>query len=216
MRKDLLKYIEGTELFILDVGCATGENGKFLKKNHMAAFVAGLEYDKEMIKIAKMNLDEVIECDLNNFQLSKETFGCRFHYIIFGDILEHLINPWKLLHSASDLLENDGKVLISIPNIQHIETAIQIFLNGKWPYNERGIFDKTHLRFFTLKNILEMIEQSNLVIDILERKYRFRDAIGSTFPMFFEKALKCFFPNLFTFQFIIVSSRRKHLTTRHE
>jgi len=81
-----------------------------------------------------------------------------FDCIIFADILEHLKDPLVLLKNATSFLSDGGVIIASIPNIRHHTTIINLLFKGYWPYRERGIHDKTHLRFFTLKNIKEMIE----------------------------------------------------------
>ena len=203
VRIDLLKFIDGVNLSILDIGCATGENGKYLKNKGIASHVAGVEIDPEMAEEAKKKIDNLVVGDLENLELRGEFAGAEFDYIILGDILEHLINPWKTLASCVEILNKDGQIIISLPNIQHIETFIQIYVKGKWPYNSRGIFDKTHLRFFTYRNMEDLVCHSGLTISELKRVYRFRDST-SEFPKFTKKFFKKCFPNLFTFQYILV------------
>ena len=207
IRYDLLKFVEGESLTILDIGCATGMNGLFLKERRKASLVIGVEYDESMAVIAEKNIDKVIIGDLNTMDIRSEISGGRFDYIILGDILEHLVDPWNVLTNLVALMENNGKLVISFPNIQHIETFIQIYLHSNWPYNKRGIFDKTHLRFFTYKNMVDIVDKSNLTIINMERIFRFRDN-GAKFPLIVGKLLKLFFPNIFTFQYIIVCGKK--------
>ena len=201
LRDDLLKYIEGESLDILDVGCSTGVNGYFLKNNRIASTVIGIEYDKDMAMEAEKRIDKVIVGDLSVLNIGLELSGYEFDYIILGDVLEHLYDPWKILKNFTPLLRENGKIVISLPNIQHIETFIQVYIHSIWPYNERGIFDKTHLRFFTYRNIADLINKSGLNILKMERVFRFRDN-NSNFPKFTGNILKFFFPNLFTFQYV--------------
>ncbi|MDY0222955.1 MAG: class I SAM-dependent methyltransferase [Desulfobacterium sp.] len=203
IRDDLIKYIEGKNLRVFDVGCSTGTNGVFLKKNGIASYLLGVEIDKEMGSIAKKNYDEVLIGNLEDPELLKKIPLGFFDYILLGDVLEHLVNPWEILLHLSKAIKKNGKIIISIPNIQHIDTFIHLFLKGYWPYNKRGLYDKTHLRMFTKKNIEELIEFANLKIITIERKFRFRDEIGSSFPRY-GGVLKKVFPNLFTFQYIVV------------
>ena len=207
LRSDLLKYIEGKSLNILDVGCATGINGRYLKDNDIASFVVGIEYDENMAIVAQQNIDKVIIADLNNIDIRSDLFGNEFDYIVLGDILEHLIDPCSFLKNIAFFLKRSGNIIISIPNVQHIETFIQLYFHGTWPCRERGIFDKTHLRFFTYKNILNLIEKSNLSVLDVERKFRYRDAVGSRFPKYMGAFLRRMFPNLFTFQYIVICKR---------
>jgi 2-polyprenyl-3-methyl-5-hydroxy-6-metoxy-1,4-benzoquinol methylase len=206
LRPDLLKYIIREDINVLDVGCATGSNGEWLKNNKKIKYLAGIELDNKMAAIAKPFYDEMIVGNLDSLDLDKALNKRKFDYILLGDILEHLIDPDKTLSQLSERLSTDGKIIISLPNIQHINTFINLYIKGKWAYNERGIYDKTHLRWFTLKNIREMVHSSNLKIVKIERKYRFMDAVGSKFPLGSRIVLTRLFRNLFTFQYVIVCS----------
>lgn len=208
LRSDIIKYIVGKGKVILDVGCATGINGKYLKDEGFAAKVIGIELDSSMAAEAKGHLDEVIIGNIEDDFIYDKLLGEYFDYILLGDVLEHLYDPWSVLNRLKLLLTSNGKLIISLPNIQHIELLMSVYIQGKWPYNDRGIFDKTHLRWFTHKNILELEERCNIRILKLERKFRYRDRIGSEFP-FYGKLLKKVCPNLFTFQYIVVAEKWK-------
>ena len=208
IRHDLLKNISGKGLNILDIGCATGVNGAFLKNQGMAKRVVGIELSDEMAKEAESNLDKVIVGNIENKSTIDQLGEEIFDFIIIGDVLEHLYDPWAVLNQLTSLLTEKGKIIISVPNIQHIELFISIYIKGEWPYNDRGIFDKTHLRWFTYKNILQIEEKCNLKIQKIERVFRFRDRLDSKFP-FYGKALKKVFPNIFTFQYFVVTEKWK-------
>lgn len=97
---------------------------------------------------------KVYNIDLNNYdnlELSK-----KFDYIIFWDILEHLINPWKVLNDFKDFLKHDWKIIISLPNIAFLLYRLKL-LFWKFDYEETWIMDKTHLRFFTKKTAENLI-----------------------------------------------------------
>lgn len=204
LRPDILKYLEGKNKIVLDVGCATGSNGRVLLEKGIAAEVYGIEYDEEMAKeAAKMNT-EIFQGNLNHKTfLKKVSSGCpMFDYIIFGDILEHLYEPKYTLLQLTRNLKPNGKIIISLPNIAHIETFIQIYIKGTWPKNPRGIFDKTHLRWFTKNDAFSMIEDCGLEVIEYQRKFRARDAIGSKFSYKY-RFLKFLNPDWVTFQHLI-------------
>jgi 2-polyprenyl-3-methyl-5-hydroxy-6-metoxy-1,4-benzoquinol methylase len=83
--------------------------------------------------------------------------GERFTRAILLDVLEHLKKPETILDECHDLLERDGQLIISVPNIANIAVRISLLL-GEFNYTERGILDKTHLRFFTRKTARKMVE----------------------------------------------------------
>lgn len=149
----------------LDVGCGPGYIGDLLKIEKKCK-VYGIELDKEAIKVAKNkgNYEEIFSFSISEEQNKeyKNFFEnkIKFDYIVFGDVLEHIENPGKILAEFSKKLKKNGKFLISIPNIAHIEICRSL-LNRKFNYNETGILDNTHLRFFTKNSFLEMIANIN-------------------------------------------------------
>jgi len=208
VRLDLFQFLDSKYDNVLDVGCATGTNAKYLKEKGIAIRVTGIEFDAAMSEIAKLNNDQFFCGDLNDKSFREMVIhdSPKYDLIIFGDILEHLIDPWSVLKEFSETLSEKGLVLISLPNIQHIELFIQVFIKGKWPLNPRGIFDKTHLRWFTYKNLVELIELSGLAIKHYEPTYRSRDPIGSQFNWKY-KILKGINPRWFIFQHKVVCLR---------
>jgi 2-polyprenyl-3-methyl-5-hydroxy-6-metoxy-1,4-benzoquinol methylase len=206
LRYDLIKHIKGSDLTIMDVGCATGSNGKYLLENNIGKAVHGIEYDYNMATIARQSYTDVQIGDIEKMDLLTIYKGIQFDYILIGDILEHLKNPWNILLLLKECLKSDGKIIFSVPNFQHIDVFIHVFIKGIYPYNERGIFDKTHLRFFTWKNIEELVERSFLEIIKVDRNYRYRDNLKSKFP-FYGKLLKHLFKNYYTFQYIVVCKK---------
>ena len=183
LRKDIIEHIHGENNVILDVGCATGINGKYLLKEKKALSAYGIEYNEEMALIASESNTKIFQGDLNNFSFRKDIVRStpEFDYIFFADILEHLIEPEMVLKDLLVKLKPNGRVIISLPNVSHIETFIQVYLKGTWPKNTRGIFDKTHLRWFTKKDAFVMVENVGLKVVEYIPKFRARDAIGSQF-----------------------------------
>lgn len=208
VRLELLNRIRGEQNAVLDVGCATGMNGRYLIENSVASEVVGIEQNLGMAEEAQKHLSKVIVGSVEERGVLNQALReGGYDYILLGDILEHLVDPWGMLKSTTELLCSNGKIILSIPNVQHIDTFIQLFIKGRWPYNERGIFDKTHLRWFTLKNIHELVEGAGLDIVELSRKYRYRDRQGSKFP-FYGALLKRLFSNYYTFQYIVLCQQR--------
>lgn len=207
LRSDLLKYISGHNNSVLDVGCANGTNGKYLLDNNIAKVVYGVEFDKEMATEAEKYYTKIYTGNLDERDFRKEivTHDIKFDYIIFGDILEHLIDPQLVLNELKSILRKDGKIIISLPNIAHIETFIQVFIKGTWPKNPRGIFDATHLRWFTKKDVYTLVSSCELTVNTYEPKLRARDALGSKFNWKYN-IIKNINKEWVTFQHIIVCS----------
>jgi 2-polyprenyl-3-methyl-5-hydroxy-6-metoxy-1,4-benzoquinol methylase len=209
LRSDLISLINGRNSQILDVGCSTGVNGSKLIQIGLADHVDGVEFNEEMASIAKKNLTNVYQGDLNSkvFLNRIESKLISYDYIIFGDVLEHLYDPLETLKFFVKKLNKNGKIIISVPNVEHIELFIQVYLKHRWPLNERGIFDKTHLRWFTRENVYELIDRAGLKVVKYQPKFRSRDAIGSRFK-FPYNILKKFYPRVFVFQHILLCERK--------
>ena len=155
---------------VLDVGCACGTLAQILYKKKQC-HVSGIEYNTENFAICrKLHIFENLwQIDLN--QLKKEqlnNFNQYFDAIILGDVLEHLINPEQVLSLLKDLVKENGRVLISLPNIGHASIKSNLLL-GRFDYTEQGILDKTHLRFFTAHSIIAFLTKQNLRINHLKR-----------------------------------------------
>lgn len=206
LRDDILSLIPRKVQRILDIGCSTGALGKKLKQENDVEFV-GIELNEEMAVIAKTNLDKVIIADIEEINLSDYFVSEYFDCIIFGDILEHLKEPWTVLKNITEVLSEEGVVIASIPNIRHYTTIIELVVKGHWPYRERGIHDRSHLRFFTLKNIIEMFENSGLKISRIDRNYRIVETPHpyNKFSRFFALPI---IKDFLTFQYIIVANKK--------
>lgn len=145
---------------VLDIGCKDGIIGSQAKKK--GCQVIGVEIDKEMALKARKNYEQVIIKDIEN----KETLAHLdrdFDVILCADILEHLICPKETLINLKNHLSPEGRFLISIPNVAHWSIRSQL-LFGQFEYTERGILDRTHLRFFTLQSFAHLLREAELKI----------------------------------------------------
>lgn len=208
LRKEILHKIEGQNLIVLDVGCANGVLGNYLINNNISKEVYGIEVNSEMAKVAKINYDKIFEGNLDDLAflefIIQEIPNC--DYIIFGDILEHLKDPEIILKRFVTKLKLNGRVIISLPNVAHLELLINVYIKGSWPRNNRGIFDKTHLRWFTRKDAVELCKNSGLKLISYDPIYRSRDKLNSKFSLKY-KLIKLLNKDLVTFQHLIVSAK---------
>ena len=211
-RDDIVKLIPYGIRKVLDIGCSTGVLGENIKRRNDAE-VIGVELDEAMGNVAKEKLDRVIVDDIEKISLSHYFSSNYFDCIIFADILEHLRDGWKVLKKSVNLLRDNGVIIASIPNIRHYSTILSLLFRGIWPYRDRGIHDRTHLRFFTLKNIREMFEDAALEIITIERKYRIIEK-PHRYNRFSKHFARLFLKDLLTFQYLIVA--RKNQTKSRE
>jgi GT2 family glycosyltransferase len=159
-RPEILDLIPTTAKSILDLGCGTGELGKALKKRQ-TCIVDGIELNKEAAHLAKTNLDTVHIDNLNRF--CPCFIKRKYDVLVFGDILEHLISPWEVVRKFTTLLNDDGIIIASIPNVAHPSVVSQL-QRGLFRYAVAGILDITHLRFFTQTTIFQLFYRAGLKI----------------------------------------------------
>jgi methionine biosynthesis protein MetW len=188
---------------ILDLGCAAGALGAGLKRRADAE-VVGIELDPGSAADAAKRLDRVVQGDVARVLAEEEDdhhLG-RFDCVVAADVLEHLVDPWSALRRATDLLEPGGTVVISLPNVRFFETFWQLGVRGSWPRREEGIFDHTHLRWFTLKDARELAEQAGLNVTEVRPLIRIRPA-GSRFDGLFGWLARTPMRELFAFQYLL-------------
>lgn len=161
-RKELAEMVEGKDNKILEIGCGAGETGDYLKKSGKASEVIGIELLESAGNEAARKLDRVIIGNAETLTLDfpKEYFDC----VILGDVLEHMVNPWCVLKKLNLYLKANGCVIASIPNVKYIWVFIGLLLRDDWRYEEEGVLDITHLRFFTKKTMKKLFFEAELEI----------------------------------------------------
>jgi SAM-dependent methyltransferase len=156
-REDLWPYIPVGTRRVLDVGCAQGQVGAALKAAGRAREVVGLELSPQAAAEARQHLDDVVEGDIEAAQVPYP--DGYFDLLLYADVLEHLKNPWDLVARQRRLLRQGGRVVVSLPNIGHYSTLLML-LRQQWRYQELGIMDYTHLRFFTRPGVLDLLRRA--------------------------------------------------------
>jgi SAM-dependent methyltransferase len=163
----LLERIPLDAQTVLDVGCATGALGVEFKRRSPACRYLGIDSDPQAARIAAERLDAVATVDVEAEPLP---FGPGpFDCIVYGDVLEHLRDPWALLRRHAGALSADGVVLICMPNAEHWSFAERL-LRGTWDYEPIGLFDRTHLRWFTGESLYRALCAAGLApLDVVSR-----------------------------------------------
>ncbi len=164
---DLLSAIKPNQARILEIGCGAGALGAKYKEKNPAAEWWGIELDTAAAQHAIGRIDTVSTGNIEQIDLQKVVGATRFDGIVCGDVLEHLIDPWTALKNLAQLLARNGKIYLCIPNISHW-TAVCEILRGNFPYQNEGLFDKTHLRFFTKREIIKLVESAGLNIESID------------------------------------------------
>lgn len=162
-RSDLFPMmdLEREGLRVLEIGCACGATLRDIGARNPSAKLYGVELNENAAAIAAP-FAQILS--MNVEKLDPEEIPERFDYIIMGDVIEHLLEPWTAIRNMRELLVPGGSIIASIPNVANISNLYNV-LRGRWTYEDSGLLDRTHFRFFTKYEIIRMFEDANLVID---------------------------------------------------
>jgi 2-polyprenyl-3-methyl-5-hydroxy-6-metoxy-1,4-benzoquinol methylase len=200
-REEMLKYIASASKRNLDVGCSEGKFARSIKNKNKSE-VWGIELSKIHGKSAQKFLDKVIigtvEESIN--QLPKSYFDS----IIFNDVLEHLVDPYEVLSTLKKNLSPNGVIVASIPNVRYYTNLKHLLFDQDWKYENEGILDRTHLRFFTKKSIQRMFHETGYDIVKIEGINKGNSYKKILFEIFTFGLLK----DIFYLQFAVVAKPR--------
>ena len=163
-RMDVISFLEhGSQKKVLEIGAGGGDSLCFIKENKLEEEVVGVElFELQNSNQSNPLIDKFIHGNIEHESLDLELEY--FDVIILADILEHLVDPWKTVEYVSGFLKKGGKIITSLPNIQDFKTMIKIYVKGDFRYREDGVLDKTHLRFFCKKNMIQLLTTNRLEV----------------------------------------------------
>lgn len=160
---DLLAFIPATSRKLIEVGCSSGAMAREFKKIQPNCHYLGIDIDADYVQLAKRYCDESLTLDIeaveDNFYQQYQDVDCW----IFGDTLEHLKDPWRVLSKIRQVIPAHGCVVACIPNAQHWTMLARLSV-GDFRYQDSGLMDRTHIRWFTRQTMIELFEQSGFRI----------------------------------------------------
>lgn len=166
-RTDLIDLLPKNRVFnnALEIGASGGYTLLYLKTKGIAKKVTGIElFDLPGTEQNNPGLDAFLLGNIEQMDASAFPAG-EFDLVICGDVLEHLANPWAVRDKIIQWIKPGGILLASIPNVREYKTVLKILLRGTFTYEEGGVMDKTHLRFFGKKNIIDLLSANGLRIE---------------------------------------------------
>lgn len=178
IRSDVADIVPLSAKNILDVGCSNGSLGRHLIALKPERSVDGIEFDIHFAAEASSYLNHVINADLNLLNWDEALTDRSYDCIVFSDVLEHLIDPHRCLMQARNHLVDGGCIVVSLPNIRHISAFMAIYLAGRFPRRDRGIFDRTHLRWFTITDAYKLLEDCGFKVSAVNSTLRWGDNGG--------------------------------------
>lgn len=163
-RKEILPLIDWQPRRLLDIGCGGGATGHLLAEHYPDCVLFGVERDARAAEAAAAQYYQVVHADLDRRPLAELGLPLgEIDTVLLLDVLEHLVDPWRVLVALRQALPPGARIVASLPNIANVE-ALHALASGRWPYAADGLFDITHLRFFTTQGIRELFEQTGYAV----------------------------------------------------
>lgn len=161
---DLLKLVPIESAKLIEVGCSSGALAREFKKISPDCHYIGIEIDPNYAKLAAHHCDESFSLDIEN---ADDAFWKKYadrDCWIFGDTLEHLRDPWLVLRNIRRVIPTHGNIVVCVPNAQHWSIQVKLSL-GDFRYEDSGLLDRTHLRWFTRQTLIEMFDQTGFKVE---------------------------------------------------
>ena len=206
VRVELLELIpkKNREGSILEIGAGSGHTLMYARQNGYAKKVYGIELNK--IENSYQDSKQFESFLIGNVEDMSLPFKKeQFDVILCGDVLEHLNNPYSLVKILKKYLKKDGVFIASLPNMRYFSIIKEIVIKGDFKYTDRGILDRTHLRFFCKKNMIDLFVQNGYKIDSVVSNI---SLIGNKSKLFNKLTLRIF-EEFLTPQYYIVARKYK-------
>ena len=153
---ELLRWMPLAARDVLELGCGEGALAAAYKRRNPAARYTAIEAHGPSAAVARARVDRLVEADIQALTPAELDALGRFDTIVMGDVLEHLSDPWAVLRRLRPLLREDGWLALSVPNAGHWSVLAEL-MQGRWPARDSGLFDRTHLRWFTLDSLRQTL-----------------------------------------------------------
>lgn len=159
-RRDLADFLAPYGPFVraMDIGCAAGRLGEALLARRIVSACDGIEPDPTAASHARERYDSVIEGRLES--VCKEIKWQQYDLLIMADVLEHLIDPWRMLTLLHANAACGARLAISVPNVRHKSVLFPLLFQGRFEYARAGIMDRTHLHFFTRSSLRQTLHDA--------------------------------------------------------
>lgn len=167
----LLAMLPDDARAIVEFGCGSGALAREFKRLHPDCHYLGAEIDATYAELAKRHCDACLVMDLNQASAADFAALSDRDCWVFGDVLEHLMDPWHVLRMIREVMPANGTVLASIPNAQHWSVQSKLSV-GDFRYVDAGLLDRTHLRWFTRETMFELFQDTGFqVVSAMSRVF---------------------------------------------
>jgi 2-polyprenyl-3-methyl-5-hydroxy-6-metoxy-1,4-benzoquinol methylase len=198
---------------IVDLGCDKGFLGQLLSPYAKTIHIHGVDRNRNVLKKAKGFYQSLYCFDLNDVNWPLKD---RYDMVVIADTLEHLVNPREAISAALKIVKDNGFLIISVPNGVHLWVRLQVLL-GRFPQDERGLFDRTHLHYFTKRNLEQVINSFPKTVFInyfpttIPLQFVYNSKVLNSFLKIaysFSYLMALIMPNSFAYQHIYVYQKK--------
>ncbi|WCM52916.1 class I SAM-dependent methyltransferase [Pseudomonas sp. WJP1] len=161
---DLLKLMPANARRVVEIGCSSGALAREYKKLNPHVHYTGIEIDPGYAQLAREHCDRVLDMNIETACADLLAGDLAADCWVFGDVLEHLYDPWALLQKIREASAPGSCVVACIPNAQHWSVQARLSV-GDFRYEDAGLFDRTHIRWFTLVTMLELFTQAGWTVE---------------------------------------------------
>lgn len=167
-RKEIADFLPARLENVFEVGCSEGNTLLWLKEEKGAKFCKGLEILPDAAERAR---DKGLEVILGDIETARILLPENNDLVLCLDVLEHLRDPWHILPLITKQIRTGGSLIVSLPNISHVSILTGLIFRNDWNYQEAGILDQTHLRFFTRRTASQLITGAGMRIISIKPKF---------------------------------------------
>lgn len=198
-RQEIMPFLPEKFDRLLDVGCGEGIFGEAVAKRHPGCEVWGLEPVEAVARKAALRTQHLVNAP---FEEASELPSQYFDVVTMNDVLEHMTWPEVALTAARRVLKPDGTLVLSLPNVQYLPHVMNLVVRNDWEYQDYGILDRTHFRFYTTKSAVKLLQDNGFRVERLV-------GINATRLKWYFRVLIALFPKRFGWmpfvQFVIVA-----------
>jgi SAM-dependent methyltransferase len=173
VRRDIAPLLPAQAGAVLEVGCGAGATLQWLQREGRATRTVGIELFPDAAERARGRIDELLQGNAETLfatNLPAQLAPASFDLVLCLDVLEHMVDPWAFVARVQALMKPGAVLIASIPNVRHLRVVLPLLLAGRWRYEESGILDRTHLRFFTHGSAMALVSPPGLrVTSVLRR-----------------------------------------------
>jgi 2-polyprenyl-3-methyl-5-hydroxy-6-metoxy-1,4-benzoquinol methylase len=160
VRQEIKPLLPKNPSRILEVGAGAGHTLKWIKELYPKTETTAVEINSALLQELRQNVDVPIIGPIDEALPQLKSYDL----ILFLDVLEHLSDPTATLRNLSKHLEANGQVIVSVPNIAHLSVSVPLLLQRRFDYQDAGILDRTHLKFFVEGTAIKLLNDANFIV----------------------------------------------------